>query len=81
MPELDDNGSTPELVFKPVYSSIVSALAYDEKNQALIVRFNKGTTYRYKGVPPDVGFNAVNAVSVGAALADTIKGKYPYEKL
>jgi len=67
-----------------VQSSKVFQLGYDDKEQALYVRFvpskshPAGRVAVYRGVPPDVAEQVEGAPSVGTALRDLVEGSYAF---
>lgn len=67
------------LVMKPVVSSMISMVGYDEDTKQLAVMFNNGRTYRYGGVPAGEAENLMSAQSVGRYFADNIKNVYRVE--
>ena len=62
--------------WKQVESSNIDAIAYDEDNQELRVRFKSGTEYVYTDVPAKVYQGFLDADSKGRYLNTVIKGKY-----
>ena len=48
---------------------------------SLIVRFRKGGTYEYEGVPPDTINAMIDAPSVGRFYIDEIRGRYQERKI
>jgi hypothetical protein len=66
---------------QPVKSSNVAAVGYADGE--LVVRFNGGGVYRYRGVPPAVAAGLREAESKGSFLARHIARNktYPVEKL
>jgi len=62
----------PEL--PAITSSMASHAAYDERKQALTVRFHNGSTFRYDDVPVNIGHTVMNAASFGRAFNRHIKG-------
>lgn len=69
----------PEM--KPVSSSNVSEIGYNEENQEVYVRFLNGSLYLYKGVPQFEFDGLFNAPSVGSYLHRNYKNAYPYERV
>ncbi len=60
-----------------VYSSMVSAVAYDSDSQEMLVTWAKsGKTSAYAGVPEDVAQACANAPSVGQFINSEIKNQY-----
>ena len=71
--------ATPEMY--PVSSSNIASVGYDADAQTAYVSFLNGTTYAYKGVPPQEFENLKTASSVGAYLNRNFKNVYPYERV
>jgi hypothetical protein len=65
--------------FKPVQSSNIEAVAYEDGT--LLVRFAGGATYRYRDVHASEHLALMASSSKGAHLAHRIKGKFPTDKL
>lgn len=63
---------------KPVVSSNISEIGYDEETMTLEVKFNKGAVYRYEEVPSHVNDRLMTAGSVGTYFAANIKSRYHY---
>jgi hypothetical protein len=66
---------------KPVSSSNVQSVGYDEANRTVYVRFLNGTVYCYKDVPMHEFEGLLNAPSVGSYLHRNFKNIFPYERL
>jgi hypothetical protein len=66
---------------RPVSSSNIAAIGYDEDNQILEVEFNDGAVYQYSGVPSSEYDGIMNADSKGKYLHANIKNRYPFVKL
>lgn len=65
--------------FKKVFSSHVNEIGYADATAELHVRYKNGKEVVYIDVPPDVGYQAVNAVSVGEYLHDFVRNKYEFK--
>lgn len=65
--------------FKKVFSSHVSEIGYSDALGLLDVRYKSGKEVVYLAVPPEVGYQAVNAVSVGEYLHDFVRNKYEFK--
>jgi hypothetical protein len=66
---------------KPVESSSIAGLDYDEETSQLYVRFHDNdATYVYHLVPRQVFEELMRAASMGAYLNQKIKPKYPVSK-
>lgn len=64
---------------KPVYSTMVSAVGYDDENEELIITWAKsGKRSAYKGVSEDKAIELSNAPSVGQMVNMEIKNQYPH---
>lgn len=60
-------------------SENVATIEYDTDSSELFVTWKRsGKTSIYEGVPPDVADTVAKSWSVGAALNEQIKGKYPH---
>lgn len=66
---------------KPVKSTNVQSVGYDQQQRHLEVKFRGGTHYRYFNVPQDVYDDLMGSESVGQAFHTLIKGKFEHEKL
>jgi hypothetical protein len=66
---------------KPVSSSNVDSIGYDESDEELFVKFNNGSMYVYKDVPESVWEDFQNADSKGRFIHTDLKDIYDYEKL
>ena len=64
---------------KPVYSSHVTNVGYDDDTKSLTVTFSNGKTAAYQGVPEDLALQLSVAPSVGTMLNEQIKGQYPFK--
>lgn len=66
----------PEL--KPVVSSNIAAVGYDEENQTLFVQFKgRDTVYEHPGVPRLTYEIMMAAESIGSYYARNVKKSYP----
>jgi hypothetical protein len=69
------------MLMQAVTSSVIDAIGYDEDGAWLLVRFNNGRLYRYRGVP-EAEFDAlVQASSIGGYYNRHIRDAFPYEEL
>lgn len=66
------------VIWKDVLSSDVSSLGYDSETNTLLVRWAKGRTSAYEGVPADLFEDLTKAPSVGSALNELVKGKFAH---
>ena len=62
--------------WKEAESSNIDAIAYEEDNQELHVRFKSGSEYVYTDVPKKIYDGFMDASSKGRYLNTVIKGKY-----
>lgn len=63
---------------KPVYSTMVSEVAYDDETQLMTITWKNGKRTVYEGVPEDKASELAGAPSVGQMINSEIKGKYNY---
>lgn len=63
---------------KPVFSSHVQSVGYDEATGDLLVNWNTGRISAYEGVPPELAESVSRAPSVGEALHAMIKPKFKH---
>lgn len=61
---------------KPVDSSVVLSIGYDDQRHILKVRFRNGRTYYYLSVPRNVYRQFIRAASAGKYLNEVIKPNY-----
>lgn len=72
----------PELpAMRPVRSSMIKELGYADGQDELVVKFNDGKTYKFKGVSKSVFTRLMNAGSKGESFNRMIKNKYEHEKV
>jgi KTSC domain len=65
-----------------VSSTVIAAIAYDDANWALNVRFHSGVEYQYLSVPPEVYQGFLSAGSVGRYYDAAIKkAGYQYVRI
>lgn len=62
-----------EIEMKPVSSSNIAAIGYDEESQEMRVEFLSGTTYSYAGIPPELHEALINSSSIGSSFHSMIK--------
>lgn len=77
----EKNNTMIQIEKKPVTSSNIEAIGYDEETQTLRVWFKNGGAYDYDKVPKEEFEALQNASSVGSYFASNIKGKYAYKKV
>lgn len=66
---------------KPVTSSNIASIGYDENTSTLEIEFLNNTIYQYFDVPQQVYQGLMQADSHGQFLAQNIKGVYRYSKV
>jgi hypothetical protein len=66
---------------KPVKSSMISKVGYDEASQSLHVEFPNGRAYVYEGVSPEQHSAFMGAESVGKHFASAIRGQFQHRML
>lgn len=62
-------------------SSNVSGIAYDRKNNTLMVGFKDGSLYKYSNVPEVIAKGMFAADSAGRYVWRALRDRYPYERL
>ena len=62
----------------PVESSMLAAIGYDPDLKALVVLFNSGKAYQYRGVPPEIYQDLTVASSKGRYMLDHVIDHYPH---
>lgn len=63
---------------KPVYSSMIANVGYDDDSKSLIVTFNNGKTAAYAGVSEETARELSVAPSVGTMFNEQIKNQYQF---
>lgn len=66
---------------RPVSSSNIAEIGYDEPRRILEILFTNGTTYQYFDVPPQEYQALMNAGSHGQYLNANIKGRFRYARV
>jgi len=66
---------------KPVKSTDLKSVGYDEDSRILEVEFNSGGIYKYTGVPQSIYSNLMGAASYGKYFHQFIKDRYPTIKV
>ena len=63
-------------------STVLRAVAYDERAQELRVRFTNGAVYRYHDVPPEIAETLVDppGSSHGRYFNEEIRDAYDYDE-
>lgn len=62
-------------------SSVLRSASYVASKRTLLVTFNSGAQYVYRGVPSDVAKEFVSAHSAGSYFSKYIKGTYESEQI
>ena len=70
-----------ELELKPVTSSNIDKVGYDEEKQGLQIEFKGGTIYAYDSVPDFEYRDLLDAKSIGGYFHKNIKPNYKMRKL
>ena len=65
---------------KPVNSSNIASIGYDEVTQVLEIEFSNFSVYQYFNVPAPTYEALMSAPSHGSFLAVYVKGRFPHEK-
>jgi hypothetical protein len=71
----------PEIELKPVKSSNIEAVGYDEETEELRIEFKGGGIYAYDSVPQFEYRDLLDAKSIGGHFHKKIKDKFPTRKL
>ena len=72
-----------DLALRPVFSSHIDSIGYDEDTQELHVQF-QGSTNRppkiavYRNVPYATAHAVLSAPSIGIAMHRSVRGKFPF---
>lgn len=69
------------MIRKPVVSSMIRSVGYDEASRTLEIEFNSGDVYQYFEVPGDVYRQMMSASSLGRFFLSEIRGAYQYTKM
>lgn len=64
---------------KPVFSSNVTEIGYEEQGSRMLVTWTKGRRSAYSGVPEELAMQVANAPSVGSILNTEIKPYFAHE--
>ena len=68
------------MIRKPVVSSHIRSVGYDEKERRLEVEFSNGSVYSYHNVGADQHHGLMNAASVGSYFVAHVKHKHQHTK-
>lgn len=71
---------TTRLAFRPVTSSVIQSVAYDQRKKRLFIRFLSGSTYTYYGVARWRLHAFLRADSKGSYFAHRIRNSYAYSR-
>jgi hypothetical protein len=67
---------------KPVKSSNIEAVGFDEETQELHVQFKGGTVYAYDSVPSEIHQELLgDGIEIGGRFHKLIRDKYKTKKL
>lgn len=66
---------------KPVSSSNLESVGYDQKSQTMQIKFRNGGLYEYDGVPMHVYLGLVGASSPGNHFHHHVRPKYAGKKI
>jgi len=67
--------------FAKFESSSLAEGLYNELNETLVITFQSGVRYFYKGVPVETWIGLLKAESKGAFFSSEIRSKFEFEKL
>jgi len=63
----------------PKYASDhIAKIGYDDDTGTLVVQFQRGGSYRYQGVSPELATELHSAPSAGAFFHGRIRGRFKY---
>jgi hypothetical protein len=66
---------------RPVSSTSIRSVGYDEGTETLEIEFQSGGVYEYYGVPERVHAELLTASSRGGYFHDNVRGEYDYARL
>ena len=75
------HAQSPFLDRKPVQSSDLSSVGYDERRQMLEIEFRSGGIYRYLEVPKETFSSLMESDSKGRYFATHIRDRFRHERL
>ena len=75
------HAQSPLLERKPVRSSDLSSVGYDERRQMLEIEFHSGGIYRYLEVPKETFAGLMESDSKGRYFATKIRDRFRHERL
>jgi hypothetical protein len=65
--------------WRSVFSSHIESVGYDPDTSEYLVKWGRGKVSAYTGVPPELAKQVSNAPSVGSAIHEFIKPKFPHK--
>jgi hypothetical protein len=69
------------VIRKPVVSTNVESVGYDESSRTLEIEFHDGSIYQYFDVPRNVFQELMTAASIGAYVNRELKGRFNYRQV
>lgn len=66
---------------RPVSSSVIASIGYDEDTAVLEIEFHSGEVYRYFVVPASVHERMLGASSIGRFFLEHVRDRYPTERV
>ena len=69
-----------DIEMKPVQSSNINAVGYDELNQVMHVEFTNGNKYIYFDVPPKYHEAFIGSDSIGKHFVKHVRGHFDFQK-
>lgn len=69
------------MIRKPVVSTNVESVGYDESSRTLEIEFHDGSIYQYFDVPRNVFQELMTAASIGAYVNRELKGRFNYRQV
>ena len=66
---------------RPVTSSNIASIGYDENARILEIEFKSGAVYQYLDVPQEVYVELMGSESHGKYLAARVKGNYEFSRV
>jgi hypothetical protein len=71
----------PQIARRPVASSMMLSVGYDDAHAVLEIEFVTGTVYRYHAVPRSAWTGLMEAPSKGRYFDAHIRDKYPMKRV
>lgn len=75
------HAQSPFLERKPIQSSDLASVGYDERRRLLEIEFRSGGIYRYIDVPKEIFDALLAAESKGRFFAARIRSRFQHERL